>query len=159
MLENKYSINRCTVSTEGFLPNTLKLGIPTPGGENDCRGVHFIFEDKILEITPELINMTIDENIDDCQSYIEPQEYESMITEDIEKELKISMDLSREEQCTDSLVTADTNRELHEIDLDSERLETYGVSLINEWERKDKFKKEWLEEMDPSNISYSTNSD
>ena len=134
------------------MPFVLKLGIPTPGSENDCSGVHFIFEDKILEITPELINITIDANIDDCQSYIEPQEYESMITEDIEEQLKISMQLSHEEQCTDSLVTANTNRELHEIELDSERLKTYGVPLINEWERTDKFKSEWLEEMDPTKI-------
>lgn len=41
------SISRCTIQTDGFLPEKFKLGKPTPGAENDCSGTHFIWEEHL----------------------------------------------------------------------------------------------------------------
>lgn len=45
------SLNRCSVETKGFVPNSFKLGIPTPGTENDCTGASFLIEDYIPKVT------------------------------------------------------------------------------------------------------------
>lgn len=58
------SLNRCTVETEGFIPEKFKLGNPTPGSDNDCSGSHFIFEDRIQEILPSVITSVDIENSD-----------------------------------------------------------------------------------------------
>lgn len=48
---NDISLNRCTIESNGFLPEAFKLGSPTPGEENDCTGPHYVLEDNILEAT------------------------------------------------------------------------------------------------------------
>lgn len=43
-----YSLNRCAVETDGFLPQKFKVANPTPGRQNDCENaVHYILEDHI----------------------------------------------------------------------------------------------------------------
>lgn len=46
------SLNRCTIESEGFIPEKFKLGKPTPGTENDCTGTHLIFENRLQDILP-----------------------------------------------------------------------------------------------------------
>jgi hypothetical protein len=74
------SINRCTLQTKPFLPFVLQLGNPTPADFNDCTGTDFSIERSINEITPSLIQIPVNENIQPCTSEIEPQVYESVIT-------------------------------------------------------------------------------
>ena len=43
------SLNRCTELTDPFMPETFKLGLPTPGSENDCSGPRFILSEIIAQ--------------------------------------------------------------------------------------------------------------
>ncbi len=40
------SLNRCTIRSDGFLPESFRLGQPTPGAENDCTGEKLILEEE-----------------------------------------------------------------------------------------------------------------
>lgn len=50
--KNDISLNRCTIETDGFIPEKFRIGKPTPGFENDCSGVYFVLEDRIQQILP-----------------------------------------------------------------------------------------------------------
>lgn len=50
------TLNRCTIETDGFIPEKFKLGKPTPGTENDCSGTHFILEDRLQQVLPSFIS-------------------------------------------------------------------------------------------------------
>lgn len=45
--KNDISLNRCTIETDGFIPEKFRIGKPTPGFENDCSGVYFVLKDRI----------------------------------------------------------------------------------------------------------------
>lgn len=49
-LKQDLSLNRCTIETDGFIPEKFKLGKPTPGTENDCAGSHFILHDRLQQM-------------------------------------------------------------------------------------------------------------
>lgn len=42
-----FSLNRCAVETSAFVPDKFKLGMPTPGDENDCTGAHYILSEHL----------------------------------------------------------------------------------------------------------------
>ncbi len=64
------SINRCTLRTNGFLPESFRLGHPTPGERNDCTGerlfleneatIHEVQEDRLPADLPSLVNKEIE---------------------------------------------------------------------------------------------------
>lgn len=56
---NDMSLNRCSLSTDSIVPEAFKLGLTTPGDENDCTGFHFIMENY----APELFNTIPQVNI------------------------------------------------------------------------------------------------
>ena len=85
------SLNRCTIETEGFIPEKFKLGNPTPGSDNDCSGSHFIFEDRIQEILPNIITSVDIENSD--ANYAQLQLGMRIIIWQLSKALKIILQM------------------------------------------------------------------
>jgi hypothetical protein len=47
-----YTLNRCSDTTDGFVPHLFKTGIPTPNNENDCSGARFLLHREILQSFP-----------------------------------------------------------------------------------------------------------
>lgn len=60
-----YTLNRCALETNGFIPEKFKLGKPTPAEVNDCSGGHFILEDHLLEVTNPIQNVGYAEEDED----------------------------------------------------------------------------------------------
>ncbi len=71
------SLNRCTISSAGFLPESFRLGHPTPGEENDCTGERLILENE------EIMQSVQDDRLPaDLPSYVN----EDFMSEDMEVE-------------------------------------------------------------------------
>lgn len=59
------TLNRCSFSGKAFTPEKFKLGSPTPGTENDCKGTHFFIEQILPELTNPIQNKAFDsDNVD-----------------------------------------------------------------------------------------------
>lgn len=59
------SLNRCTVETDGFIPEKFKIGKPTPGLENDCSGTNNMPKDIFRENIDVLYN--VDDYVKECK--------------------------------------------------------------------------------------------
>lgn len=80
------SLKRCTTKTTGFVPETFKIGTPTPGSQNNCDGLHFILEENIEKVIPPVnTNANYQDYYDDteggqcsnvCTSTIDQSEYD-----------------------------------------------------------------------------------
>lgn len=146
------SLNRCTIESDGFVPEKFKIGKPTPGLENDCSGAYFIFEDRIQEILPNFIS-SVDIDVNDehdidsldntCTSSIRPAHYDLATDEQIEKVLTAANAESSTNQCTMQQLYPDGGNLAEEVDhgnrrkrrLSSEK--DYSEKL--EWETEDYF--------------------
>lgn len=91
------SLNRCTIESDGFIPEKFKIGKPTPGLENDCSGAYFIFEDRIQQFLPKIItDVDISESHEsesldnECSSSIASANYDLVTDERIEEILTIA---------------------------------------------------------------------
>lgn len=90
------SLNRCVAESQAFLPEKFKLGIPTPGNDNDCNGPHFILKDHFLDIiAPVNDESPYVDDFDDidgascsneCSSSIPPTDY-NLIEVEVEVDL------------------------------------------------------------------------
>lgn len=104
------------------MTGVFRLGIPSPGIENDCNGISFSIEENINQFTPTLINIPVNENPLSCQSDIEPQIYQSMKTDAIEQMINNSIAQSRDDQCVDAMIPLNMNKDLNDINMANERL-------------------------------------
>lgn len=127
-------MNRCSVETNGYIPDKFKLGSPTPGEENDCNGAHFILEDHLLEISTGLqraghtledseINEAIEfeENTAQCSSSQTSSLYLSSRIETINQEISRKMDESRSDTCISLDVDPDIAQITSELTIENQR--------------------------------------
>lgn len=104
----EYSLNRCGAETNGFLPGKIKLGIPSPGQENDCRGPHFILEDHLENIADstrvspmnyELLGETED-NYQTCTSRMDASQYYATRSDKVHSEVQTIVSAVHHDVCT-----------------------------------------------------------
>lgn len=146
-IENDITLNRCTIESDGFLPEKIKLGKRTPNAENDCTGANFIVEDHIIDVTTSLVSDHIyssDLARNDsatepgCSSSIDTTEYFSISEPFVYQSIQKITRSTQTDACTslqlypdgaDTAVTADRgNSRKRRISLD----EDYSEDL--EWE-------------------------
>jgi hypothetical protein len=111
------SMNRCGPSTETFNPLIFRIGNPTPSKLNDCSGSYFVYENRIIKLSPSLIKIPPNSNPTSCESEIEPQIYESMTSDSLNKEVYSVLDLASQEPCTSSLIKETSNAIRKDIDI------------------------------------------
>lgn len=120
---NDHSLNRCTLESNGFLPEKFKIGTTTPGDINDCSGPHFLIEDHILDIVPPVITQEYtsdfpvnEADVGECSSNLEKSDYyrinSKMVDESVEREITIA----HQDVCTRSLVYPEGGNTVQEID-------------------------------------------
>lgn len=64
--------NRCAFDRNAFTPDKFKLGIPTPGKENDCSGPQFFLEKFLSAIALPIQHKTFDsDNFDEIDQSLE----------------------------------------------------------------------------------------
>lgn len=56
------TLNRCSFDRSTFIPEKFKLGIPTPGTENDCSGPNFFLEPHLPVLSHSLRTKAFDED-------------------------------------------------------------------------------------------------
>lgn len=150
---NDISLNRCTIETAGFLPDSFKLGNPTPGDINDCNGPHFILEQNILEAaetdqananiiyTDELDNefdeSCTSENQPTCTSSISRSEYSQTTSHSIAESIHQLNVSSTASTCTQLMLSPDSSVNTATLNQENKRKRNMGVdtdySEENEW--------------------------
>lgn len=149
-----YSLNRCSLDSEQFIPEKFKIGVPTPGENNDCTGSHYILEDHIPSLAPSVITHNkypSDYNIDpdpselpQCSSSLERSEYflvqEEAIVVDIERENR----LAEKDTCTALQLNPEGANTAQEVDQSNNRKRKIGAdkdySEELEWETEKHFR-------------------
>lgn len=144
------SLNRCTIESDGFIPEKFKIGKPTPGLENDCSGAYFIFEDRIQQFLPNIItDVDISESHEsesldnECSSSIASANYDLVTNERIEEILTIANAESSTSQCTVQQLYPDGGNLAAEVDRGNRRKrrlsseKDYSEKL--EWETEEYF--------------------
>lgn len=146
-----YTLNRCAVETDGFLPEKFKLGKPTPGEQNDCTGTHFILEDHLLNVTDTLQNTGYDMDDADlneimefevetahCSSTQTTSQYLSFQIQNINKEISRKMVGAVSDECTSLDLNPDSAKITNELNIENERKrhisDTTDYSVDFEWE-------------------------
>lgn len=122
--KSDFSLNRCTLQTLGFLPESFKVGNPTPNAENDCSGTHFILEEHILNITSSVLRHENDYTRNDeaaCSSSLQSNAYFSMSAEKVDEQLQRDLNISRSEECTSSWINPDEMEIQMDLDRANER--------------------------------------
>lgn len=155
------TLNRCTLETNGFLPEKYKLGDSTPGRENDCTGTHFLLEEHLTSITPGLQDKTynledtemneaslFNEDTAQCTSSQITSQYLSSTISAIENVIEERIDADRANVCTLMDLDSDAVSTTSELNLENRRKrkisDSYDYSEEFEWETTKYFRDDWI---------------
>lgn len=142
--KDDFSLNRCGIENDGFIPERFKIGKPTPGVENDCSGMNFFFENHIQEILPNVISSVASEENDvelldnnECTSSIRQEDYHLASDHRIEEVVTAAYARSSSNQCTQLQLNPDGGNLMEEIvrgNTRKRRLSDTDYSETLEWE-------------------------
>lgn len=153
--ERDNSLNRCTVETICCVPEKFKVGKRTPGAENDCTGAFFTLTSDISEVR-EIFNdarheetesedvVMIDANSTQCSSSLDAEFYNNLKDRTVCEAVNSAIEVSRADECTESLSSPLGGNIRHEIDRANKRKrymdEDKDFSEELEWETTKYFK-------------------
>lgn len=146
------TLNRCSLDGNAFTPEKFKLGIPTPGNENDCSGPHFFLEQFLAEIAAPIQQKAFDsDNLDQidesllqsnapqCTASVDSSAFEIsdyVIEEEIQRESIVTAQSS----CSTLNLGANTGNVAAELDRGNSRKRRLSESPeIFEWESTEHF--------------------
>ncbi len=160
------SINRCTLRTSGFLPESFRLGQPTPGERNDCTGEPLILEDESImqEVQedaipadlPSLVSKNVEregiEVVESCTPSKHPlARYRQVSKEKLQEVAKKKMKLN-EGTCSATATAGvpSTSGGEHEKDKLTEQRASYLFEKqyeMDEFESTEHFDREWVDDI------------
>lgn len=160
--QREITLNRCTLETCGFLPEKFKLGNPTPGGENDCSGTHFILEEHLISITPGLQDKSFNledtemneaslfnEDTAQCTSSQTTSQYLSSRIGTIEDVVEERINADRDNECTSLDLDSDGASTTNELNIENRRKrkisDSFDYSEEFEWETTKYFRDDWID--------------
>lgn len=155
------SLNRCTVESEGFLPQKFKLGNPTPSSENDCTGPNFVLKDRILDIIGPVNEQTpYADDFDDidgascsnqCTTSIQRTDFELIGRENIGQAVTAANETSRRDICTNLMLNPDGANTAMIVGHENQRKrhisDEHDHSEELEWETTSHFQPRWIDQI------------
>lgn len=153
------TLNRCAVdSTEAFVPNQFKLGLPTPGSTNDCTGTHFILEPHLSDLSDPLQQRPFDSDNQDaidqslmevdnaqCTSSTDLSAYASTSVGAIEMEIQSENILAQDDSCSSLQLGANDGNLAEALDISNNRKrslsDTTDYETELEWEFRSMFRR------------------
>ncbi len=160
------TINRCTVRNSGFLPESFRLGQPTPGEKNDCTGEPLVLEDEnIMQSVqedslpadlPSLVNEVVErEDVpvqDFCTPSMQPLARYRQVSKEKLQEVAAKKMRFNEGTCAESASVGvqSTSGGDHEKDKLLEQRASYLFDKpfeMDEFETTKHFKMEWVEDI------------
>lgn len=141
------TLNRCSLDSSAFVPEKFKLGIASPGAENDCSGSAFFLESYLARLSDPLRGEPVDSNNEystaemcdtQCSSADSVSTYqtvsESLVNDIIDNDRAVAGN----NQCSASNLAATEGNIADEIDRTNRRKrrlsETEDDAVENEWE-------------------------
>lgn len=148
------TLNRCAIETNGFLAEKFKLGDPTPGQPNDCKGARFLLEDFIP------VNV-LSAYADDCDNFEEASSSNqntcsTSIQPELEQAIREANEYSTRDRCTSLLLYPDGSNTALTVEQENSRKRHFSVdkdySEELEWRTAKHFKQEWIKYLHISQI-------
>lgn len=150
------TLNRCSFDRSAFVPEKFKLGVPSPGAENDCSGPNFFIEPHLPVLSQSLQTKAFDEdNIEEintmlerndtsqCYSASDPSSYYTIPVDQIESKIREESEISEKAGCSILNLGSDDGNIADEIDRINRRKrrlsESTNYEEIFEWESTDHF--------------------
>ena len=143
--EKQFSMNRCTVRTEGFIPETFKIGEPSPNAENQCDLTHYSFDDRLVQITPNLISNRLIEPLEQCPSNIEPYILSGVEPNLVSEDMQTKAKRSKDDVCNLQLRGSDENKRNAALTTIIEKAISMEYEPDFDWNTQTHFKVEWLD--------------
>lgn len=145
------TLNRCSFDKNTFIPHKFKLGIATPGMENDCSGPKFVLENHLSQLTDSLLNKPFDEeNLEinneildqtdspQCTSSFDVSTYAHLSDDLIEEYISKETQSAQSNECTALDLGSDVGNIADELDRSNKRKrvlsETGNYEEELEWE-------------------------
>lgn len=126
------TLNRCAFGKDTFIPEKFKLGLATPGKENDCTGINFFIENHFTE------NINFD--AEDADACVVADAYENISDDTIEKEIIKETEAASINKCSDLNLGSNDGNIADEIDRTNRRKRRLKYHEdVNEWESTDHF--------------------
>ena len=152
--EKQFSMNRCGISYNAFIPDIFRLGKLTPGQENDCSLTSYKFENTMINIIPDLIvERPIDIN-QACSSRFEPQYYESIETDLVVADIKRMKMRNENDECNLQLRDDSINEVTDKLLTSKIHSKSMGDDSEYIWTTIEYFKMEWIEKIENMNPGY-----
>lgn len=137
------TLNRCSFDGIPFSPDKFKLGSPTPGGENDCTGGHFVLEQYLAVATSpnsiEAFDADNDMDMDHCTATFDASIYQNIDDDTIEKFIEEESLVASKSSCSALDLGANSGNIANEADYVNRKKRPLSETIEGEEEEESEY--------------------